>query len=254
MSGTEQGVRGSRGKTAVRVLAALGGAAAIGAVAPPASAAVTVTTDRQCYAEGEPMTVQGTGYTPGGEVSLFIGANGRLGGTTVTADPQGAFSTRIAAPDLRDFDARPPRGDFFISANDHTRVDAAGDAPPDENSVAATQLLISQFDADVARWNTTGPARGVPRRTMVVRATGWSGLGTALYAHYLRSGRVVRSVRVGRLTGACGDLTRRMREFPFRPVRPGTYRVVFTASARFRASDPSIFYRRVVVRSADAIR
>jgi hypothetical protein len=71
----------------------------------------------------------------------------------------------------------------------------------------------------------------------------------------VRRGRLLRTVTVGRLTGACGSLTLRAREFPFRPVPAGTYRVQFDTSRAYRvAKQDFVVYRRLTVRAKDAVR
>jgi hypothetical protein len=60
------------------------------------------------------------------------------------------------------------------------------------------------------------------------------------YAHYTRGGKLVKTIRVGALTGACGNITRHMREFPFRPVASGTWRVQFDTSLEYKA--PGEYY------------
>lgn len=64
-----------------------------------------------------------------------------------------------------------------------------------------------------------------------------------------RPNRTVKTVRVGRLSGACRGLKKRFRAFDFRPVAAGTYRVTFDTNP---FSDDNVAdspgYRRVKVR------
>jgi len=50
-------------------------------------------------------------------------------------------------------------------------------------------------------------------------------------------------VRIGALQGACGDLTKRIRQFPFRPVAAGAWTIRFTGSQVFDKRDMWISYR-----------
>ena len=50
---------------------------------------------------------------------------------------------------------------------------------------------------------------------MRVEAWGWQDRGEALYVHYLRGAKRVRSVRLGALSAPCGDLDVTVRQFPF---------------------------------------
>jgi hypothetical protein len=70
-----------------------------------------------------------------------------------------------------------------------------------------------------------------------------------LWAHYVLRGKRVKSLLVGSLTGPCGDLTKTIRQFPFRPVRAGTYAVYFQGSKTLnkRLGTP---YRKVRVDAA----
>ena len=62
-------------------------------------------------------------------------------------------------------------------------------------------------------------------------------------------GEAVKSVRVGRLTGPCGALKKRFRQFAFKPVPKGTYTVYFDVYPAFGGlSEDSPRYKRVVVR------
>jgi len=88
---------------------------------------------------------------------------------------------------------------------------------------------------------------------VTLRTFGWTPLTGTLYAHYVRAGRLVRTVPLGRLRGPCGDLVRPMREFPFRPVPAGSYRVQFDNRRAFTTTGPRMGYRRVVVAPADAL-
>ena len=102
-------------------------------------------------------------------------------------------------------------------------------------------------------WETAVPAPGKPRRVVTLRTYGWTALTGTLYAHYVRQGRLVHTVALGRLRGPCGDLTRTMREFPFRPVPAGSYLVQFDTRLDWIKAAGRLGYRRVVVKPADAV-
>jgi hypothetical protein len=53
----------------------------------------------------------------------------------------------------------------------------------------------------------------------------------------------IKSVRIGALRGACGDLTTRIRQFPFRPVAAGAWTIYLTGSQVFDERDMWIRYR-----------
>jgi hypothetical protein len=213
-----------------------------GALAAPAaaSAAPTLALDRECYTPAMPIRHTGGGYSPGGEVRFFAGWEGRMAAYSATADAAGALDYTIGAPDL---DSR--RTTLSITANDAALVDQG--APPDQ-AVASAQATLSEWNVSVQSWDGVHTARAKPGRRTRVRATGWIGVaGTRLYAHYLRGRRLVKTVAIGRVEGICGDLDARMREFPFKAVRPGTYSVRFDTTRPYPNNDAFVGYKRVVV-------
>jgi hypothetical protein len=211
----------------------------LGLVLPvQASAAPEVRLDRACYSPQEAITQSGSGFTPGAEVyeSLTL-ADPKTGrplwrGTAgpVIPDSQGAFVNRIAAPRLAR--RRDRRELAFSSFNDQSDP---------QNKFAFVQWTLSAWDIEIAAW---ARRRGKTRGTMVIDTYGWTSEGPTLYAHYYRGGRLIKVVRVGTLGGPCGDLRKRMRQFPFRGVRPGRWTVYFSATRRLdRRSDAFFFFR-----------
>jgi len=83
-------------------------------------------------------------------------------------------------------------------------------------------------------------------RTRTVDSTGWTRGHANLYAHYFRGTTRIRSVKLGALTGPCGTFKRRVKEFPFKGVKAGEWRVFFSDTAVLdKAKDP--FVRRTVL-------
>lgn len=221
------------------------------ALATPALAEArpTLTFDKTCAGESDITMFSGTGYTPGGDVAMFAVGNGRLWDFTVKADASGAISGGVRVPSIEDFKGDEDRPmELSWTANDQTRLNQDG---PSADAFGVSQFTIAPFFGVVPAWNAS-MAIGRPGRRSTLRASGFTG-GRVLYAHYRRGGRTVKSVRVGAL-GACGTLTAQFREFAFRPVKAGTYRVVLTANSTYDADDGMVFYRRVVVRKNDAVR
>ncbi len=229
---------------------------AIGVFALPCSALASPTfaADRTCYGETDPMLFTGGGYTPGGAVALLFAANGKIGTFDLTADGAGAILGKVKAPKLSDFGAKPPRFTLDITANDQAKLGPTGPIGPPEDTFASTQVTVSIWDAVVKPWDTVGPARGNPKHRVTLAAHGWTYLGSTLYGHYLRAGRLQHTVKVGALKAPCGDLTTTMREFPFRPVPAGRYRIVFDATKAYNPRDPAEWYKTVVVARKDAVR
>ena len=214
------------------VLAATAGAA----VALPATATATPTlhADRSCYTQGQPIVLTGAGFTPGGPIPFlgaFAGRNGNAAaavplGAPVTADPAGALSARIPAPALSsDNDVTET---LTITANDQTKQAAQPPLPPTEVA-ATTQVTLSLWLVGVVAWLN---GNGDPRASSDFIAVGWEPF-RRIYAHYFLNGTRVRSIRIGAVSGPCGDLAKRIRQFPFRPVRAGQWTVYFSPTQVF---------------------
>lgn len=233
---------------------------AIGVLAPPCSAFArpTLAADHACYAESSKIEFTGNGYTPGGTVMLLLSSlpsfNGTVRSYPLTADDGGAIRASFSAPKLSDFGATPPRYTLSVTAKDQAKLGPTGPIGPPEDTFASTQATVSIWDIAEPWDDSAGPARGHPKRRVTLTVHGWASLGSTLYGHYLRAGRLQRTVKIGALKAPCGDLTATMREFPFRPVPAGRYRIVFDASKTYNRQDPADWYETVVVARKDAVR
>jgi hypothetical protein len=99
----------------------------------------------------------------------------------------------------------------------------------------------------VAGWDKR-PAVAQRAKKVTVRATGWTTAGQTLYIHYLRGSKLVRTEKVGALSGACGDLTKRIKAFAFKKAKPGVYGVRFSASPTWDPDSRWTGYRAVRLR------
>jgi hypothetical protein len=201
---------------------------ALAASAGPAVAA-SIFLDRGCYLSKQPrlpsgqaIAVRGDGFMPNAPVTFAIGGSPVL---TVTADPAGTAVGQFSAPSL----GGPSvfRGTRTLTASDGT-------------TRASVPVALRQLAADFL------PSTGNPR-TLRVRfyVYGFGPLLTALrrstsqpvYEHVFDpSGRRRATIRIGRTSGPCGDLrTTRRRILPFRTVRDGRWRFVFTTKSRYSA-------------------
>ena len=236
----------------MRHRAALAAATAIATVGIAASAPAvpTISTDRACYTSEMPQLLTGSGFTPDGEVRLtftILEPGGFSGSFTTDADATGALDQGMRTPRL---ELAGTRAGAAILAEDMT-LQSQG-APPEQFAVAIG-LTVSDFDLTVSRWSDS-TSRAKPGRRTRVEAVGWVGSSTTtLFAHYLRGRRLAKTVRIGALTGDCGDLTARMREFPFKPVKRGAYRVVFDTTRKYPNEDSWVEYTRVLVSRRNAV-
>ncbi len=217
--------------------------------AAPAQAAPTITTDHECYSVYTPLRISGTGFTPGAAVQLsetWIAPDGssRFGpALTATADAAGTFTYAQELPEIF-----VDHLDLNITATDAAL--AAQGATAAEHS-AATTVGVSFFGAYYPAWNTDGPAPGRPGFVSDLDVGGYIDSNSrTLFVHYIRRGRLVKTLRVGALSGPCSTLTTRFREFAFRPVSPGTYEVRFDTTRSWPNDDMWAGYRRVKVKRA----
>ena len=114
---------------------------------------------------------------------------------------------------------------------------------PPEDSFAATQFLLSAVDVLVVPW-LIGHVN--PRALTTFRVIGWEPY-RRVYAHYFLNGKRLKTVEIGSVSGPCGDMTKKVRQFPFRPVPAGRYRIRFTGTTFYDPQGFWIGYRDVVV-------
>jgi hypothetical protein len=216
-------------------------AAAALALPAAAHAAPTIQADLPCYSPGQPMALTGTGFAPGTDVSLMMQLAGARGHNFVApkdplhADVLGGITGRLAAPDLAsDNDSRET---VTLTANDAT-------------GVATTQFLLTNVDVRVIPWFS---GRANPRALTTFRIIGWQPY-RKVYAHYFLNRKRLKTVELGSVSGPCGDLTKKMRQFPFRPVPAGRYTIRFTGTRFFDPDGWYYYYNDVVVPRAKAVR
>jgi hypothetical protein len=216
------------------------------AAVPATAGAATVTLDRSCYAEAELMARTGAGFAPDGSVheSLIVRdpdssevLDSFVGAVPIATDGAGAFTHVVHAPTLSE---RAVRREAATS----TFTDDAG-------TTATAEWTLSGWDMDIPRWSR-GKAK--PRKRMTVEAWGWTTApSSTLYAHYVRRGKRAKTVAVGELAGPCGDLTASLRQFPFKPVRSGTWKVYFSATETLDKVDDDWIRYKVRVKPGAAI-
>jgi hypothetical protein len=193
-------------------------ASALAMLAAPAAAhAATLTAAplKPCYRAGEQVALGGSGYTPNGSVQ--INSDGRVAGSA-TADPAGSFGGALQVG--------VPSGERLKT---YSAVDTGNPA-----ITASLQLRVSRLMV------TVRPQTGRPDRPRRIGARGFT-TGTTLYAHIVRGSRYRRTVRIGRLKGACHKLSARKRVFS-RRTSSGVYTVQFDTRRRY-SSKTAVRYR-----------
>jgi hypothetical protein len=195
------------------------------AVPAAAAAAPTVGVDRPCYSAGQPIRVAGQGFSPNGALSVhldFFGQVNTHADLSGGANQQGVYTDLVAAPQVTS--PADLREQVTLTATD-PQLGPAG-AP---ESTAQTNFLLSRALISIPAWKGTFRPSGKSR----VEARGFVGGSTSkLYAHYLQKKKLRKTVEVGKLTGPCGDLSKRMRNVPF-AAPAGTYSVRFDTARHY---------------------
>ena len=215
---------------------------------PGLSSAATVVADLPCYAPGQRALITGAGYTPNGEVALgfnVIGDQGGRGSSTLLtwANGAGAIALRVRTPTIPLLESPAT---VLLSATDQEQ------AQQGQPLLATAHWKISIFNVFVFPWEI---GVGDPGRRAQYNASGFTtAVGRTLYAHYVRGGKLLKTVAVGRLKGPCGDLFKRARQFPFRPVPAGVYKIKLDASRHYPNNSPGRTFGHVTVSRRDAVR
>jgi hypothetical protein len=201
-----------------------------------AAPAATATVDQACYSPGEAVVATGTGFTPGLRIShlvqladpadnIFLNL---LAGPAFEVDAQGGFTRELPAPEL----FRP---------EDRTELATSIFGDFTGPSGAMVRWTLSDWKVKISAWRE---GKANPRGWMAIDTYGWTSAGSTLYAHYYRNLKRVKDVRIGSLTGRCGGLRKRVRQFPFSNVKSGRWTVYFTGTrVHDKQEDPSIRFR-----------
>jgi hypothetical protein len=208
-------IRAIRQKTLPAAATAI---AAVALAAPPAASAATLGVDpvRACYRETDTIFLSAQGYTPNGFVDFTRDGNliERL-----QADASGAISGDLTLPGL---------------LSGRRRLTYVGTDAADPSVQAQVTLLATATDVRVT------PRSGAANRRLTIAARGFFGRGSrTLWAHVVRLGggaraAAARTVRIGRVRGACQRVRTRKRLFRA-GAAAGRYRVQFDKFRRFRA-------------------
>jgi hypothetical protein len=213
------------------------------AVPAAAAASPTLAVDRPCYTPGQQIRVSGQGYTPNGALNLhfdFLGSDhttADAGG--VAADAQGFLSHLFTAPEVTA--PNDVREQVTLTSSDSQLG-----PPGSPQSTAQTQFLLSRGLVRVPAWGGRFSLTGKSKITV----SGFVGGSTSnLYAHYVRDGKLRRTVKVGKLTGPCGDFIGKVPNTPFKP-KVGKYRVRFDTARHYpnRSAGADLHYRIRFVR------
>lgn len=184
-------------------------------LAPLKPCYVSVRTGRNVYVS-ETMLLHGTGFAAG--EGLRIGVDGVFV-RSVTADANGVMDAQVAAPVISD--GQHP---FDVTV---TPEDSAYGLPVTGRS-RVTDLGV-----------TLRPRLARPDQWVRFTGSGFTD-PSPIYAHYVRKGVLIRTVRLAAgPSTACGRFTARRKQFPFRP-RTGTYLVQIDQHGAFSDAGPLV--------------
>jgi hypothetical protein len=221
------------------------------ALAAPGFAAAdpTLQADKPCYVPGQAQQITGSGYQPNGEVTLSYNESGPHGNASrngsTTADSAGNINDSFETPDLASSDDTQEAVDLGA----YSTALAQGGMPP---PFGTTQFKVSTLDAFVGPWESH---KASPRKKTTFYGYGFGAIGgKKLYAHYVLHGKLRKTATIGSLSGVCGDIKKKQRQFPFRPVKAGTYKIKLDATRKYPNKSPGFTYKKVKVSKRQAVR
>jgi hypothetical protein len=189
---------------------------AVALIAPAAAAGqATLTTSpaKPCFGSGDRVSFSGTGFTPNGIVDFTRDGEPVDADPPITALANGTVNAGLTVFNERGVEERS------YAATDRTNPAITAAAP----------VRVSELDVDMR------PLDGAPSKPRRIAAVGFTG-GSTLWAHIVFKGKV-RNLRIGRLKGACRNLTTRKQLFGDDPPF-GRHLIHFDTSRRFRRDRP----------------
>jgi hypothetical protein len=178
--------------------------------APSAAQAASLTTKpaKSCYRSGETVHFIGADFTPPNLVNL---SRDNIFVASIPPDGAGRFDASLRL--LQD----KPRQVRTYTATDSTN----------QGLSASVQVTVSPVGVNLS------PSTGPVSRRFRISARGFT-TGRTLWAHVIHK-RSKRHLRIGRLKGACHNLSTRRRLLP-RSARLGRHKIQFDTFRRYRAN------------------
>lgn len=187
------------------------------ALPAPALAEPVLTPLKPCYVSAfsqeqwssEPISLTGTGFTPGAAVDLLL--DGNAAGRT-TAGSDGSIVGALNAPFQRTGER-----EFTVSASEAGR-------PPVSLTSRVSALMV-----------TVSPKRAKSTHRVTFTGRGFTDPTLPVYMHYTLRGRHRKTVKLARPAGPCGTFKVRRRQFPMRRPAVGRWTLRIEQEKRFRA-------------------
>jgi hypothetical protein len=218
----------STGVQLLRTVAVAAAALAVGAA--PAAGAPSLGPLKPCYvfagydpatgtADAETVAIHGAGFRPGASVRVLLDSAEVASG--VRADAAGEVQLGLPAPEQQ-------RGERPFTV---TVVDEADPAQAASAGTRVTALAVR-----------VRPRRGSPTRRVTFRGRGFTDLERPVFGHYVRGGKVRRSVRMApRSAGPCGTFKVERRRLPFRRPATGRWTLRVDQFPRYQAEPAGPF-------------
>ncbi len=170
------------------------------------------------YYVTENVKLNGSGFTPGARVNVTV--DGVTAATDVPISDTGLLAVVVKAP-YQDEGERP----FGVTVTE--QQDAALTVSAES---IVTRLMV-----------TAKPRKARPSQRILLTGRGFTRPGRGIFAHYVRRGRVKRTVRLAsRPTGPCGVFGVRRKQFPFKP-RTGNWVVQVDQQKRYESPPSTAF-------------
>lgn len=194
-------------------------AACLTAASTASAATMTIEPKRSCHSSGETVTLEGTGFTPNGKVS--VARDGQTLDPLLNLDPTGAFLGELT---------------LYLRSGKANRTYTATDTT-DTSIVATRRALV------IAPTVNIRPADLEVGLRARIGANGFA-TGPTLYAHIFRTAdkngkqlknQKPRNLRIGHLKGRCGKLLARKKLFSKRAPL-GDYTIQFDTYRRYEAN------------------
>jgi hypothetical protein len=181
-------------------------AVAAALLAPQAAQAATIDPLKPCYRSvdataRENINVLARGFTPGSAVDVSI--DGVVVADDVVALQDGTISGQVTAP----YQERGER-EFTLTATETDRP---------SNTISTT----SRVTALAMRLK---PRKAKPSKKVRFIGRGFTD-GTMVYGHYVRAGKLRRTVELGPPQGPCGTISVRRRQIPVKRPKTGRWKL-----------------------------
>lgn len=194
---------------------------------PDAARGATVVPLGPCYRSvdadtRETVPVRADGFTPGERVNVYI--DGQVVRENIIVLPDGKVEGGVPAP-YQPTGERP----FTLTV---TEVDQPSNTASASSRVTALALRLK-------------PQRARPNRRVRFLGRGFTD-GTEVFAHYVRKGKLRKTVSLGAPQGPCGRVSVKRRQIPVKRPALGRWTLQVDNQQTYSPEPPSVFMRLTI--------